>query len=141
MDINRQQLIDRARELNTSQFGVMELQERIREVCAEYLIEAKVDVDRLLRHADWRVRWSALDIVWWGLGATDGIDQTIELLMQDPDEDIRAQAALALYEASRGTPKQSLAMNALRSVVDDAGTDEYVRETARSYLSKFSKEY
>jgi hypothetical protein len=28
------------------------------EVCSEYLIEAKVDVERLLRHEDWRVRSS-----------------------------------------------------------------------------------
>ena len=140
MDPNRQQLIDRARELNTSQFGVMELQERIREVCNEYLIEAKVDVDRLLRHDGWPVRFSALDIVWWGLGATDGIDRTIELLMQDPDEDVRAWAALALYEASRGSAKQSLAKDALKSVADDVGADDYVRETAQKYLSKLSQQ-
>jgi hypothetical protein len=73
MDSDRQKLIERARELNTSDFTVIELQERVREVCAEYLIEAKVDVDRLLSHEDWRVRSSALDMVWWGVGATDGI--------------------------------------------------------------------
>ncbi len=71
----RQKLIDRARELNTQTFDVSELQERIQEVCREYLIEAKVDVDRLLSHDDWRVRWFALDIVSRGIGATDGIDK------------------------------------------------------------------
>jgi hypothetical protein len=29
-------------------------------VCSEYLIEAKVDVGRLLQHSDWRVRAAAL---------------------------------------------------------------------------------
>jgi HEAT repeat protein len=135
MDANRQKLIDRAKELNTSTFNVMELQERIREVCSEYVIEAKVDVDRLLAHEDWRVRWSALQIVWWGLGATDGIDQAIQLLKHDPDDDIRAQAALALYEASRGTPKQARVMDALREVADDPANDDYVRESAQNYLT------
>lgn len=105
MDADRQKLIDRAKELNTYNFPVMELQERIREVCSEYLVEAKVDVDRLLQHADWRVRSSALDMVWWGVGATDGIDRSIEVLLHDSDEDVRAEAALALYEAARSTPK------------------------------------
>ena len=104
MDADRQKLIDRAKELNTYNFPVMELQERIREVCSEYLVEAKVDVDRLLQHADWRVRSSALDMVWWGVGATDGIDRSIEVLLHDSDEDVRAEAALALYEAARSTP-------------------------------------
>jgi HEAT repeat protein len=139
MDANRHKLIDRAKELNTSAFSVIETQERIREVCAEYVIEAKVDVDRLLAHPDWRVRWSALDIVWWGLGATDGIDHTIELLMHDPDVDIRAQAALALYEASRGSSKQTIAAEALRRVADDPDTEDYVRESAQTYLLKLSQ--
>jgi hypothetical protein len=75
MDSAREKLIERAKELNTLKLPVFELQQRIREVCSEYLIEAKVDVDRLLRHNDWRVRSAALDMVWWGVGATDGIDQ------------------------------------------------------------------
>jgi hypothetical protein len=66
MDSVRQKLIERARELNTSTFPVDEMQDRIHEVCSEYLIEAKVDVDRLLKHDDWRVRSSALEIVSWG---------------------------------------------------------------------------
>jgi hypothetical protein len=107
MDSDRQKLIERARQLNTTDLSVMELQERIREVCSEYLIEARVDVDRLLRHEDWSVRSSALQMVWWGVGATDGIDQSIEVLMHDSDEDIRTEAALALYEAARGTPKET----------------------------------
>jgi hypothetical protein len=41
MDPKRQKLVEKARELNTSDFPVIELQERIREVCSEYLIEAK----------------------------------------------------------------------------------------------------
>jgi hypothetical protein len=73
MDANRQKLIERARELNRANLSVTEIQERIREVCSEFLIEAEVDVDALLRHEDWSVRSTALDIVWWGLGATDGI--------------------------------------------------------------------
>ena len=56
MDAARQKLIERATELNTSTFPVEEMQDRIHEVCTEYLIEAKVDVDRLLKHDDWRVR-------------------------------------------------------------------------------------
>ena len=67
MDAARQKLIERARELNTSTFPVDEMQDRIDQVCSEYLIEAKVDVDRLLKHDDWRVRQSALDIVLWGV--------------------------------------------------------------------------
>jgi hypothetical protein len=79
MDAARQKLIERARELNTSTLPVDEVQDRIHEVCSEYLIEAKVDVDRLLKHDDWRVRQSALDIVSWGVGATDGIETSIEI--------------------------------------------------------------
>jgi hypothetical protein len=123
MDADRQKLIDRAKELNTSNFPVMELQERIREVCSEYIVEAKVDVDRLLQHADWRVRSSALDMVWWGVGATDGIDRSIEVLLHDPDEDVRAEAALALYEAARSTPKEARVAEAFKGVADtDAST-------------------
>jgi hypothetical protein len=138
MDSERQNLIQRARELNTSDLPVIELQERIREVCSEYLIEAKVDVDRLLRHQDWRVRSSALDIVWWGVGATDGIDQSIEILMHDSDEDIRAEAALALYEAARSTPKESRVRAAFKSVADIDESD-YVREAALKYLKKLDQ--
>jgi HEAT repeat protein len=137
MDARRQKLIDKARELNNSEFPVIELQERIREVCSEYLIEAKVDVDRLLRHSDWRVRSSALDMVWWGVGATDGIDQSIEVLLHDPDEDVRAEAALALCEASRGTANEVRVRDALSKAADTDQCD-YVRDAARNYVRKAS---
>ena len=136
MDPDRQKLIERARELNTSEFPVIELQERIREVCFEYLIEAKVDVDHLLGHEDWRVRSSALDMVWWRVGATDGIAASIEILMHDPDEDVRAEAALALYEAARGTPKETQVREAFRRVSAAAEAPEYLRAAALTYLGK-----
>jgi HEAT repeat protein len=132
-DSERQKLIQRAKELDTSRFPVIELQERIRQVCSEYLIEAKVDVDHLLDHEDWRVRSGALDMVWWGVGATDGIDRSIEILMHDPDEDIRAEAALALYEAARGTPKEARVTEALTKVTD-TDESEFVRTAALRYL-------
>ncbi len=135
MDPAREKLIERAKELNTLELPVVELQQRIREVCSEYLIEAKVDVDRLLQHNDWRVRSAALDMVWWGVGATDGIDQSISLLLHDADEDIRAEAALALYEAGRNTPKQDQITKALNRAADDDASD-YVREAAATYLQK-----
>jgi hypothetical protein len=137
MDSARQTLIERARELNTTSFPVVDLQERIREVCSEYLIEAKVDVDRLLRHADWRVRSSALDMVWWGVGATDGIDQSIDILLHDPDEDIRAEAALALYEAARGTPKEGQVKEAFKRAADTDQCD-HVRDAVLNYLRKLT---
>lgn len=59
-------------------------------------------MDCLLRRADCRVRSSALGMVWWDVGAADGVDPSIEILMHDPDE-IFAEATLVLYEASRGT--------------------------------------
>lgn len=135
MDPKRQKLIQKAQELNTSDLPVLEVQERIREVCSEYLIEAQVDVNRLLKHSDWRVRSAALDIVWWGVGATDGIDDSIAILMHDPDEDVRAEAALALYEAARGTPKEGRVKDALTRA---AATDEseYVRDSASTYVRK-----
>ena len=138
MDADRQKLIDRAKELNTYNFPVMELQERIREVCSEYLVEAKVDVDRLLQHADWRVRSSALDMVWWGVGATDGIDRSIEVLLHDSDEDVRAEAALALSEAARSTPKGASGREAFKGVADTDASD-YVRDAALEYLRKFAQ--
>ncbi|HME35129.1 MAG TPA: HEAT repeat domain-containing protein [Candidatus Sulfotelmatobacter sp.] len=138
MNPERQKLIERARELNTSGLPAIEIEERIREVCSEYLIEAKVDVDRLLRNEDWRVRLSALDIVWWGVGATDGIDRSIEILVADPDEDIRAEAVLALYEAARGTPKESRVREAFERVAD-ADESEYVRDAALRYLRKLDE--
>jgi HEAT repeat protein len=104
-------------------------------VCSEYLIEAKVDVDRLLRHEDWHVRSSALHMVWWGVGATDGIDQSIEILMHDSDEDIRAEAALALYEAARSTPKEAR-VRAVFKRVADADESDYVRDAALKFLQK-----
>jgi hypothetical protein len=63
VDAARQKLIDRAKELSIPTLPVDEMQDRIHEVCTECLIEAKVDVDRLLKHDDWRVRESALEIV------------------------------------------------------------------------------
>jgi hypothetical protein len=98
--------------LNSNDFAPRELEVRIRQVCAHYVIEAKVDVERLLRHPEWTVRNGALDIVWWGLGATDGIGTAIDLLFHDPEEEVRVMAALALYEASRGTAKQEQAVAA-----------------------------
>ncbi len=132
MDAARQKLIDRARELNTSTFPVEEMQDRIDEVCSEYLIEAKVDVDRLLKHDDWRVRQSALDIVSWGIGATDGIETTIEILTHDPDEDVRAFASLALYEAARGTPKQNRVSEVFNLVAVSDECD-YVRDSVTTF--------
>jgi HEAT repeat protein len=138
MNAERQKLIEKARELNTSSFPVSELEDRIRVVCSEYLIEAKVDVDRLLSHEDWRVRLSALDIVWWGVGATDGVDLSIEILLSDPDEDIRTEAALALYEAARGTPKEDRVREAFKKVSDTDESD-YVREVVLNYLHKLDE--
>jgi HEAT repeat protein len=99
------------------------------------LIEAKVDVDRLLGHEDWRVRWSALDTVWWGVGATDGIARSIGILMRDPDEDVRGQAALALYEAASCTPQEPGVREAHKKADDDDECD-YVRDSALRYLQK-----
>jgi hypothetical protein len=137
MDAARQKLIERARELNISTFPVEEMEDRISEVCSEYLIEAKVDVDRLLRHEDWRVRKGALDIVWWGLGATDGIETSIEILTHDPDEDVRAFASLALYEAARGTPKQNRVTEVFKLVAENDECD-YVRDSVSRYLLKLA---
>ena len=137
MDPNRQKLIERASELNTSHFSVEELKERISEVCSEYVIEAKVDVDRLLRHEDFGVRLAALNIVWLGLGATDGLSQSIEILMHDPDEDVRADAALALYEAARGTPNEVRVRDAFKTVSESAETPDFVHDAAQAYLHKF----
>ncbi|MFZ3343192.1 MAG: HEAT repeat domain-containing protein [Terriglobales bacterium] len=123
--------------MNTSTFPVDEMQDRIDEVCSEYLIEAKVDVDRLLKHDDWRVRQSALEIVAWGIGASDGIEESIEILTHDPDEDVRVSASRVLYEAARGTPKESRVREVFKRVV---GSDEsdYVRESVTMYLLKLS---
>ena len=128
-------MIDRAKELNTQDFTSRELEVRIREVCANYVIEAKVDVDRLLRHHEWTVRCGALDIVWWGLGATDGIDTALDLLFHDPEEEVRVTAALALYEASRATARQDQVQAAFKTIAEN-DANEYVREAARSYLTK-----
>ena len=138
MNAARQKLIERAMELNTSTFPVDEMKDRIHEVCSEYLVEAKVDVDRLLKHDDWRVRQSALDIVSWGVGATDGIETSIEILTHDPDEDVRAFASLALYEAARGTPKEAHVREALKRAID-ADESDYVRESALNYLQKLTE--
>jgi len=138
MDAARQKLIERARELNTSTFPVDEMQDRIHEVCSEYLIEARVEVDRLLKHDDWRVRQSALDIVSWGVGATDGIETSIKILTNDPDEDVRAFASLALYEAARDTPNEPRVREALKRATD-ADESDYVRESALNYLQKLNE--
>jgi HEAT repeat protein len=138
MDAARQKLIERARELNISTFPADEMQNRIHEVCSEYLIEAKVDVDRLLRHDDWRVRQSALDIVAWGVGATDGVETSIELLTHDPDEDVRAFASFALCEAARGTPKQNRVNEVFKRVAESDESD-YVRDSVSRYLLKLSQ--
>lgn len=139
MDAARQKLIDRARELNTSTFPAGEMQERIDEVCSEYLIEARIDVDRLLKHDDWRVRKSALDIVSWGIGATDGIETSIEILTHDPDEDVRAFASLALCEAARGTPKQNRVSEVFKLVAASDESD-YVRDSVTRYILKLANE-
>ncbi len=139
MNPERQQLIERAKELNFSDYPPEELRDRIHQVCSEYLIEAKVDVDRLLRHEDWLVRFSALDLVSWGLGATDGVDETINILIQDSDEDVRSYAACTLWQYGRGTAKAELIKDALRKAVAEDESD-YVRDSARKYLSKFDQE-
>ena len=113
------------------------MQDRIHEVCSEYLIEAKVDVDRLLKHNDWRVRQSALDIVSWGVGATDGVETSIEILTHDPDEDVRAFASLALYQAARGTPKQNQVSEVFNRVAQSDESD-YVRDSVSTYLLKLA---
>jgi HEAT repeat protein len=140
MDAARQRLIDKAKELDTSDFEVDELQQRIREVCSEYLIEAKVDVDRLLKHPDWAVRLDALDIVLWGIGKTDGIEQAIEILKHDPDEDVRIRAALALSEASRNAPNWHRVEEAFRQVSNSSETPDDVRDEVRRFLSKLEQD-
>jgi hypothetical protein len=80
---------------------------------------------------------SALDIVSWGLGATDGIETSIELLTHDPDEDVRAFASLALYEAARGTPKQNRVSEAFKRVAERDESD-YVRDSVSKYLLKLA---
>lgn len=135
-DSERQHLIKRAEQLNTMNFDADEIVRRVREVSSEYLIEAKVDVDRLLTHQDWRVRSAALDLVWWGLGVTDGIDRTIAILLHDDDEDVRSEAALALYEVSRGTPKQREALEAFGLVIDNPESPAFLRDEVTEYRSK-----
>jgi HEAT repeat protein len=113
------------------------MQDRVSEVCSEYLIEAKVDVDRPLKHDDWRVRESALEIVAWGIGATDGIEASIELLTHDPDEDVRVSAARVWYEAPRGTPKQNR-VSELFKRVGESDESDYLRDSVSGYLLKLT---
>jgi HEAT repeat protein len=94
-------------------------------------------VERLLRHSDWRVRSSALDVVWSGVGATDEIDGSIKILVHDPDEDVRAEAALASYEASRGTANE-VRVNDAFSKAANTDQSDYVRDAARNYLRNLS---
>ena len=135
MNLGRRRVIDRAREVEAREFSAEELQNRIREICREYLIEAKVDVARLLRHPDWQVRYAALNIVWWGLAKTDGIEETVAVLLNDPEEEVRSQACSALYEASKGTPKIRRVIEVLRAVAASE-PNEYVRENAATYTAK-----
>ena len=54
------------------------------------------------------------------------------MLLFDGDEDIRAGAALALYQTGRGSPRRERIMEVLTEVADDPRTCEYVREAAQS---------
>ena len=77
---------------------------------------------------------SSASPLWWEF-ASAYLDQSIEILMHDSDEDIRAEAALALYEAARSTPKESRVTAAFKSVADSDVSD-YVRDAALKYLKK-----
>ena len=79
-----------------------------------------------------------MDIVSWGVGATDGIETSIEILTHDPDEDVRAFASLALYEAARGTPKQNRVSEVFKRVTESDESD-YVRDSVTRYLLKLAQ--
>ena len=138
MDADRQKLIDRAKELNTYNFPVMELQERIREVCSEYLVEAKVDVDRLLQHADWRVRSSALDMVWWEseqrMVSTDQLRSYSTILTRTSGLKPHSRSMKRRGALQRG-PRVA---EAFKGVADTDASD-YVRDAALEYLRKFAQ--
>lgn len=68
----------------------------------------------------------------------DWIETSIEILGHDPDEDVRAFASLALYEAARGTPKEAQVREALKRATD-ADESDYVRESALNYLEKLNE--
>jgi hypothetical protein len=89
-------------------------------------------------HDDWRVRQSALDIVSWGVGATDGIETSIKILTHDPDEDVRAFASLALYEAGRGSPELNRIIEEFKRVAESDVSD-YVRDSVSRYLLKLTQ--
>ena len=77
-----------------------------------------------------KVRWTSSC---GGFGATDGIETSIELLTHDPDEDVRVFASLALYEAGRGTPKQSRVIEVFKPVAESDESD-WVRDSVSGYL-------
>jgi HEAT repeat protein len=78
-------------------------------------------------------------MVWWGVGATEGVESSIELLMDDPDEDVRAEAALALYEAGKGSAKENAVREAFRRAAQCDASD-YVRDSALAYLEKLDQQ-
>jgi len=82
-----------------------------------------------------RAKYSALDIVAWGVGATDGIETSIEILTHDADEDVRADVALALYEAARGSPKRDRVTEVFKRLAESDESD-YVRDSVSTYLPK-----
>jgi hypothetical protein len=73
-----------------------------------------------------------------GVGATDGIETSIEILTNDPDEDVRAEALLALYEAARGTLKQNRVSEIFKRVAESDESD-YVRASVSRYLLKLAQ--
>jgi hypothetical protein len=81
-----------------------------------------------------------LDIVSWGIGKTDGIEQAIEILKHDPDEDVRIEAAFALSEAPRNAPNAHRVRDALRQASESSETPDEVRDEARRFLSKLDQD-
>jgi len=89
-------------------------------------IEARADVEKMLSHPLFAVRFNALATLAYEWGVASNTDRIVEIALTDPDEDCRRQAAGALGSLFRGTQNKDV-LAVLVSIVRDSNKEKDLR--------------
>jgi hypothetical protein len=125
---------DVEQELALPTIDVERAQHLLRVAARTGLMTAEPQVSRFLTSSHSELRQAALRVLvfWWGLGERY-LDACRDMLLNDPDADVRTTAASCLG-AIRDSSKDQKDLRLLASIVRDRQTDSYLREAAYEAL-------
>ncbi len=127
--MEREQLIQQLQDIRQGRLPESELYSTIHGFGRQHFLEARQDVERLLKHSDPQIRKIALHVLTKDWRLSEHWETAHSFLLHDPDIDCRMQGASALGTLKMNT-QDHRTLSVLAKVVTNQQEVPIVRETA-----------